>query len=42
VVLLGADGVTVTPPVIAAVVVSFVVSSVLPVPRALQTVSPRS
>ena len=42
VVLLGADGVTVTPPVIAAVVVSFVVSSVLPVPRALQAVAPGS
>jgi hypothetical protein len=39
VVLLGADGVTVTPPVIAAVVVAFVVTSVLPVPRALQPVT---
>ena len=39
VVLLGADGVTVTPPVIAAVVVAFVLTSVLPVPRALQPVT---
>ena len=36
VVLLGADGVAVTPPVVVAVVVAFVVSNVLPAPRALQ------
>jgi H+/Cl- antiporter ClcA len=35
VVLLGADGVTVTPPVIAAVVVAFVVTGLLPEPRAV-------
>jgi H+/Cl- antiporter ClcA len=41
VVLLGADGVTVTPPVIAAVVVAFVVTGLLPEPRALRsTASP--
>jgi H+/Cl- antiporter ClcA len=40
VVLLGADGVTVTPPVIVAVVVAFVITRLLPVPRALQPVTP--
>jgi H+/Cl- antiporter ClcA len=41
VVLLGADGVTVTPPVIAAVVVAFVVTGLLPEPRAVgPTASP--
>lgn len=39
VVLLGADGVAVTPPVIAAVVVAFVVSNVLPGPRDPETAS---
>jgi hypothetical protein len=36
VVLLGTDGVTVTPPVVVAVVVSFVVTNLLPVPRTAQ------
>jgi H+/Cl- antiporter ClcA len=42
VVLLGADGVTVTPPVIAAVVVAFVMTNVLPSPRALRAVTPQA
>ena len=40
VVLLGADGVTVTPPVIVAVVASFVVTGLLPEPRGSQPVTP--
>lgn len=40
VVLLGSDGVTVTPPVIVAVVVAYVATSVLPVPRAPREIAP--
>lgn len=39
VVLMGADGITVTPPVIVAVAVAYVMTKVLPVPRAVQPVT---